>query len=98
LNASPEAAAGGNLAVLKDGDRLRIDLRKRRVNILISDEEIAQRRKDLGVDGYTVAPSGTPWQELFRQETAQLSEGMVMKKAVKFQRLAQEGQALRHNH
>lgn len=98
LNASPEAAAGGNLAILKDGDRLRIDLRKRQVNILITDEEIAERRKVLGVDGYSIAPSGTPWQEIFRQETDQLSQGMVLRKAVKFQRLAQEGPLLRHNH
>ena len=95
---APKRRPEVNLAILKDGDRLRIDLRKRQVNLLISDEEIAQRRKDLGVDGYTVAPSGTPWQELFRQETAQLSEGMVLKKAVKYQKLAQEGQPLRHNH
>lgn len=98
LNASPEAAAGGNLAILKDGDRLRIDLRKRRVDMLITDDEIKQRRKALGTEGYPVIPSGTPWQEIFRQETDQLSNGMVLRKAVKYQRLAQEGQPLRHNH
>ncbi|KAJ5385183.1 hypothetical protein N7517_003094 [Penicillium concentricum] len=98
LNASPEAAAGGNLAILKDGDRLRIDLRKRRVDILITDDEIEDRRKALGTEGYPIVPSGTPWQEIFRQETDQLSNGMVLRKAVKYQRLAQEGQPLRHNH
>jgi dihydroxy-acid dehydratase len=97
LNASPEAAAGGNLALLKDGDRLRIDLRKRRVDVLISDDELQQRRKDLS-EGYPLVPSGTPWQEIFRQETDQLSNGMVLKKAVKHQRLAQRELAPRHNH
>ncbi|KAL5358076.1 dihydroxy-acid/6-phosphogluconate dehydratase [Aspergillus floccosus] len=97
LNASPEAAAGGNLAILRDGDRLRIDLRRRRVDILISDDEIEQRRRDLDTKGYAVHPSGTPWQEIFRQETDQLGNGMVLRKAVKYQRLAQSHPP-RHNH
>jgi dihydroxy-acid dehydratase len=98
LNASPEAAAGGNLAILRDGDKLRIDLPKRRVDILISDEEIAQRRKEVFSKEYPLIPSGTPWQEIFRQETDQLSSGMVLKKAVKYQRLAQTNGPPRHNH
>jgi dihydroxy-acid dehydratase len=97
LNASPEAAAGGNLAILRDGDRLRIDLRRRRVDIIISDDEIKQRRRALDTKGYAVHPSGTPWQEIFRQETDQLGNGMVLRKAVKYQRLAQR-QPPRHNH
>ncbi|OQE22447.1 hypothetical protein PENSTE_c010G06687 [Penicillium steckii] len=97
LNASPEAAAGGNLALLKNGDRLRIDLRKRRVDILITDEELKQRRQQLS-DGYPIVPSGTPWQDIFRRETEQLSNGMVLKNAVQFQRLAQKELAPRHNH
>ena len=67
LNASPEAAAGGNLAILKDGDRLRIDLRKRRVDMLITDDEIKERRKALGTEGYSVVPSGTPWRSSARK-------------------------------
>ena len=47
LNASPEAAAGGGLAILKTGDKVRIDLRKGTANVLISDEELAKRRKEL---------------------------------------------------
>jgi dihydroxy-acid dehydratase len=66
--------------------------------MLITDEEIEHRRKALGTEGYPILPSGTPWQEIFRQETEQLSNGMVLRKAVKYQRLAQEGQPLRHNH
>ncbi|KAJ5586807.1 Aconitase/3-isopropylmalate dehydratase swivel [Penicillium hispanicum] len=98
LNASPEAAAGGNLALLHDGDRLRIDLRKRRVDILIDDDVLQQRRQDLSARGYPLVPSGTPWQEIFRQETDQLSNGMVLRKAVKYQQLAQQSLAPRHNH
>ena len=40
LNASPEAATGGGLAILRTGDRVRIDLNKRTADILISKEEI----------------------------------------------------------
>lgn len=98
LNASPEAAAGGNLALLHDGDRLRIDLRKRRVDILIDDDVLQQRRQELSSQGYPTVESGTPWQEIFRQETDQLSNGMVLHKAVKYQRLAQRTPAPRHNH
>jgi dihydroxy-acid dehydratase len=98
LNASPEAAAGGNLAILRNGDKIRIDLPKRRVDILISDEEIQERRKEVFSKEYPLVPSGTPWQEIFRQETDQLSSGMVLKKAVKYQRLAQTNGPPRHNH
>ncbi|KAJ5663187.1 L-arabonate dehydratase [Penicillium longicatenatum] len=98
LNASPEAAAGGNLAILRDGDKLRIDLPKRRVDILISDEELQERKKEMQSKEYPLVPSATPWQEIFRQETDQLSNGMVLRKAVKYQRLAQQHEAPRHNH
>lgn len=99
LNASPEAAAGGNLALLQDGDRLRVDLNKRRVDILVTAEELERRRDELERNGgYNVPKSQTPWQELFRRETGQLSEGMVFREAVKYQRLAQRWEEPRHNH
>ncbi|KAL4968367.1 IlvD/Edd family dehydratase [Aspergillus stella-maris] len=99
LNASPEAAAGGNLALLRDGDRLRVDLIKRRVDILLSKEELDERRGKLQASGgYDMPESQTPWQELFRKETSQLNEGMVMREAVKYQRLAQRCLDPRHNH
>jgi dihydroxy-acid dehydratase len=85
LNASPEAAAGGNLAILKTGDKIRIDLNKGSADILISKDEIAKRRKSLKE---VIAPNQTPWQEIFRAMTDQLSEGMVLKGAVKFQDVA----------
>lgn len=99
LNASPEAAANGNLALLKDGDRLRVDLNKRRVDILVTGEELARRRRALdNVGGYQTPASHTPWQEIFRNEVSQLSEGMVMRAAVKYQRIAQRHGELRHGH
>ena len=99
LNASPEAAAGGNLGVLRDKDRVRVDLKRRRVDVLVSTEELERRKIELGARGGYVAPeSQTPWQELFRKETAQLSEGMVLRESVKYQRLAQKYEVPRHNH
>lgn len=98
LNASPEAAAGGNLSIVQDGDRVRIDLNKRSVDMLVSHEELQRRRQDLGHQGYQTVPSGTPWQEMFRQEVEQLSDGMVLRKALKYQRLAQQEDEVRHNH
>ncbi|OJJ51215.1 hypothetical protein ASPZODRAFT_54688 [Penicilliopsis zonata CBS 506.65] len=99
LNASPEAAAGGNLAILQDGDMIRVDLIKRRVDILVPEEEIRRRREELHArGGYSMPASQTPWQEIFRKETAQLSEGMVLREAVKYQRLAQTYDEPRHNH
>ncbi|GKZ17897.1 hypothetical protein AbraIFM66951_006916 [Aspergillus brasiliensis] len=99
LNASPEAAAGGNLAILRDGDRLRVDLNQRRVDILVSADELQKRKEELEASGgYNMPESQTPWQELFRKETTQLSEGMVLREAVKYQRLAQRYPEPRHNH
>ncbi|KAK5058961.1 hypothetical protein LTR84_011225 [Exophiala bonariae] len=99
LNASPEAAAGGNLAVIRDGDRLRIDLMKRRVDLLLSEGEITTRRQQLTLSGGFYSPeSQTPWQEIFRREAGQLNEGMVLRRAVKYQRVAQRWAVPRHNH
>ena len=99
LNASPEAAAGGNLALLRDGDVLRADLNKRKVLLLVSDEELKRRRQELdGKGGYAVPESQTPWQDIFRREVGQLSGGMVLNRAVKYQRIAQRWPAPRHNH
>jgi dihydroxy-acid dehydratase len=90
LNASPEAAAGGGLALLKTGDRVRIDLNKGTANILISRAELEQRRAVLERHGgYKIAKSQTPWQEIQRHMVDQLADGMVMKPAVKYQRVAQ---------
>jgi len=91
LNASPEAAAGGGLALLKTGDRVRIDLNKGTADILIAAEELAARRTALEKNGgYQYPPSQTPWQEIQRNMVDQLSAGMVLKPAVKYQRVAQK--------
>jgi xylonate dehydratase len=91
LNASPEAAAGGGLALLKTGDRVRIDLNKGTANILISRAELDRRRRALErKGGYPYPPSQTPWQEIFRDTVDQLADGMVIKGSTKYQRVAQK--------
>jgi dihydroxy-acid dehydratase len=91
LNASPEAAAGGALALLETGDRVRIDLNKGTADILVSAEELAARAALLQKDGgYHYPPSQTPWQEIQRDMVDQLGNGMVLKSAVKYQRVAQK--------
>ncbi|WP_297108629.1 IlvD/Edd family dehydratase [uncultured Devosia sp.] len=99
LNASPEAAAGGNLAILKTGDRVRIDLNKGEADILISDEEIANRRAALEAEGgYKFPKHQTPWQEIQRGLVGQLGEGAILKPAEKYQRIAQTEGLPRDNH
>ena len=99
LNASPEAAAGGNLAILKTGDRVRIDLNKGEANILISDEEIATRRAALEAEGgYKFPKHQTPWQEIQRGIVGQLGDGAILKPAEKYQRIAQTEGVPRDNH
>jgi dihydroxy-acid dehydratase len=91
VNASPEAAAGGGLALLKTGDRVRIDLNKGTANILIPEAELAARRATLEKSGgYKYPESQTPWQEIQRGLVDQLAHGMVLKPAVKYQRVAQK--------
>ncbi|WP_192249799.1 IlvD/Edd family dehydratase [Mesorhizobium caraganae] len=99
LNASPEAAIGGGLALLKTGDRVRIDLRKGTANILVTDEEITRRRAELQNDGgYHYPKHQTPWQEIQRSMVDQFSEGMVLKPAVKYQDVAHTSGVPRDNH
>ena len=96
LNASPEAATGGMLGYLKDGDRLRIDLLKRRADVMMTPDEIEARKREMGP--YKRPASQTPWQEMFRDTVSELSEGMVIRSAVKYQRLAQTAGVPRQNH
>lgn len=98
LNASPEAAAGGGLALLRNGDRIRIDLGKSRVDALVPQEEWEQRARDLAASGgYPIPPSQTPWQKYFRELAEPFSEGMVLRGADEFQRVAQKS-VPRDNH
>jgi dihydroxy-acid dehydratase len=99
LNAAPEAAVGGGLALLRTGDRVRVDLRRREVNMLVSAEEIARRRRELEANGgYAVPVSQTPWQEIHRNLTGQFDSGAVLESAVKFQRIAQTAGLPRDSH
>lgn len=99
LNATPEAADGGNLAILRDGDVVRVDLNKRRVDIMLPEEEMRARREELEAKGgYKVPPSQTPWQDIFRREVGGLNEGMVFERATRFQRIAQRYPVPRDNH
>jgi xylonate dehydratase len=93
LNCSPESAAGGGLAWLRTGDRIRIDLAKGTCDMLVPDDEIARRKKD-GLPG--VPESATPWQELYRSTVGQLDSGAVMEMAIKYRGVA--GKTPRHNH
>jgi len=89
LNASPEAADGGGLALLRTGDRVRIDLNKGTVDMLVSPAELAERRAGLKQNGgYEYPVSQTPWQEIQRAMVDQLAGGMVLVPAVKYQRVA----------
>ncbi|HLH91305.1 MAG TPA: IlvD/Edd family dehydratase [Xanthobacteraceae bacterium] len=98
LNASPEAAAGGGLALLESGDRIRIDLNKGTADILISADELAARRAALAKQGgFHFPASQTPWQEIQRGLVEQLADGMVLAPAVKYQRVAQKS-VPRDNH
>jgi dihydroxy-acid dehydratase len=91
LNASPEAAAGGNLALLQTGDRIRIDLRTNRADMLVDDAELARRRAAVDADGYFFPVSQTPWQEIHRDIVGQFDGGAVIESAVKYQRIAEKG-------
>ena len=76
LHVSPESAVGGDLAIVRTGDKMTIDLNKRRVDLLISQSEFKKRRKKkklLKIDNQT------PWQEIFRDTVGQLEDGACIK-------------------
>ena len=99
LNASPEAAIGGGLALVRTGDRVRIDLRKGTADILATDDEITRRRAELQNNGgYHYPEHQTPWQEIQRGIVDQFSEGMVLKPAIKYQDVAHTKGVPRDNH
>jgi dihydroxy-acid dehydratase len=99
LNASPEAAAGGNLALLRTGDRVRIDLKKGRVDVLLSDADLAARRLELeSAGGYRYPASQTPWQAIQRTLVGQLADGAILRGADAFQRIDTTFGVPRDNH
>ena len=93
LNASPESAAGGNLAILQTGDKVRVDLKQRRVNVLLTEEEIQSRHEALDKPALT---HDSPWQELFRRYTGQLDTGACFDFATKYRDLRKV--VPRHSH
>jgi xylonate dehydratase len=93
LNASPEAAIGGGLALLKTGDRVRFDLNEGTVNALVSEQEWEERRKNWQPPELI---NQTPWQEIYRNNVGQLSEGAVLELAVKYQGVSKN--IPRHSH
>ncbi|MFN3814610.1 IlvD/Edd family dehydratase [Brevundimonas sp.] len=100
LHASPEAAAGGTIAVLKTGDRIRVDLNTSTVTLMVPDEEIAARKAALEVaGGYAYPASQTPWQEIQRGLTGQLETGATLENSVKYHRIVDTiARAPRDNH
>ncbi len=98
LNASPEAAEGGGLALVRNGDRLRIDLGKGTANMLVSLEELHERARDLEAKGgYAMPPNQSPWQEIFREKVDRLDRGMTLKGAENYRDIAR-GFMPRDNH
>jgi dihydroxy-acid dehydratase len=99
LNASPEAAADGGLAILKTGDRVRIDLNKGSANILLSEAELEQRRAELKARGGFPHPANqTPWQELYRKTVGQHATGACMEFATRYHDIVGKVRVARDNH
>ncbi|MEM6340451.1 MAG: IlvD/Edd family dehydratase [Pseudomonadota bacterium] len=89
LNASPEAADGGGLALLRTGDRVRIDLRKCTADMMLSDAELAERRATLN-GGLPMPESQSPWQEIFREKVGRFDQGMTLDGADKYQDISRK--------
>ncbi len=98
LNASPEAAIGGNLAIVRTGDRVRLDLPNRRLDLLIPHEEIAQRQAEVKRQPSKIPPSQTPWQEIYRSMVGQLSTGACLEPAVLHLKIVETYGSPRRNH
>ncbi len=87
LNASPESAVGGGLALLETGDMVRLDLPNRRMDIMISDEELAKRRENWTAPDLV---NQTPWQQIYRENVGQLSTGGCLEFATHYQRVSKD--------
>ena len=99
LNASPEAAAMGGLALLRTGDRVRIDLGRGTADVLIPDDELAERRRVLAeAGGYRYPASQTPWQGIHRSLVGQFDSGAILEGTETYQRIAQTRGLPRDSH
>ena len=82
LNASPESAVGGGLAILETNDVIRVDLEAGAIDMLVPDKELRARRERLAPPDL---PNHTPWQEIYRSHVGQLADGGVFDLATKYQ-------------
>lgn len=99
LNASPEAAAGGGLALLRTGDMIRIDMNKCTADMLVPAEELAQRAAELAAEGGFAMPENqSPWQQYFREMVEPFAQGMVLRDAPSYKAIAQTKGIPRDNH
>ncbi len=98
LNASPEAADGGGLALLKTGDQVRIDLAKCTVDMLVPLEDLAERARALvAAGGYDIPADQSPWQAIFREKVGRFDQGMTLEGADGFRDIARKSMP-RDNH
>ena len=95
LNVSPEAAAGGGLALLRDGDWVRVDLNACTVNVQLSDDELNERRASLDT-AHLIPDSQTYWQELYRQEVNDLDGGAIFPRMIDYLNIS--AKTPRHSH
>ena len=95
LNVSPEAAVGGGIGLLRTGDRVRIDLNNRRVDVLIPDEELAARRAAWKPPALL---SQTPWEAIARAMVGQLGSGACLEEATTYLNIIETRGEARHNH
>ena len=91
LNASPEAAEGGGLALLQTGDRVRIDLGKGTADMLVPLDELNERARALEAGGgFPIPESQSPWQEIFRERVDRLDRGMTLRGAPEFRDISRK--------
>ena len=95
LHVSPESAVGGDLAIVKTGDKMRIDLSKRRVDLLISKIEFNKRRKRKKIPKLD---NQTPWQEISRLNVGQLEDGACIRSRGIYMDIAEKKGIPRNNH
>jgi dihydroxy-acid dehydratase len=95
LNASPEAAVGGGLALLQTGDTIRIDLKTRKVDVLIADSELAARRARWTPP---VLQHHTPWEEIYRSMVGQHATGACLEPATLYLNIIETRGESRNNH
>ena len=93
LNASPESAVGGGLALLKTGDMLLIDLNQGSLDVMLDKSELQKRHDELKTEEIE---NQTPWQEIYRNTVGQLSSGGIIELAAKYRKI--RNTIPRHSH